>query len=144
MQDFSTFIGHHWVLWVLLVILIIALFIVESQGKVKGILQISPQNLVQLMNKEKALVIDVRPEKDFNAGHIIHAQNTQIDTLEGSLKKIQKYKSKPVVLVGQGQGGQAVRAAQQLKQFGFSKVQCLSGGMNAWEKQNYPLIKEKM
>lgn len=141
MNHFLTFAAHHWILFLLLILLVIALFVVESQGAVGGILQISAQHLVTLMNREKALVIDVREPAAFEAGHILHAQNISLAQLDQAVKRIQKFKAKPIAVYGKGQDSLAVKLAKQLKQKGFKNVQCLRGGLQAWQKQNYPLSK---
>lgn len=142
MNYFLTFATSHWVLFLLLIVLILILLLVESQSKVGGILQVSPQSMVTLMNREKALVIDVRPAKLFAQGHIIHAQNIEVDALGSSAKKIQKFKSNPVIVYDESQGNKAIKMAKALKKSGFLQVQCLKGGLQAWRKENLPLIKE--
>ena len=133
---------NHWLLWLILLVLLIALVLVESRGKVGGIAQLSAQAVVNLMNREKALVIDVRAAKAFCQGHIIHAQNIGLDGIDQAAKRIQKFKSSPVIIYDEAQGGKAIRFAKALKKSGFQQLYALQGGLQAWRKENLPLIKE--
>ncbi len=142
MSYFLTFAINHWILWLILLVLLIVLLLIESQGKVGGILQISAKAMVNLMNREKALVIDVRTAQAFAKGHIIHAQNIEFTGIEQAAKKIQKFKSSFVIIYDEAQGRKAIKFAKALKSSGFQQVQCLQGGLQAWRKENLPLVKD--
>lgn len=142
MSYFLTFAENHWLLWLVFLLLVIALLVLESQGKVGGVLQLSAQAMVNLMNREKALVVDVRTNQAFCQGHIIHAQHIEFAGMDQAAKKIQKFKANPVVVYDDAQGGKAVKFAKTLKNLGFQKVYCLQGGLPAWRKENLPVIKE--
>ena len=65
-------------------------------GKGSGL---SPQDMVQLMNREKAVVIDVCEPHEFAQGHVIGAKNLPLGDLEGKLAQVVKNKSAQVVMV---------------------------------------------
>ncbi len=138
MQDIIQFIIHHWFLSGLFIILVILLFVEEA--KAKGILgQINPQEAVLLINREQAIVIDIRNREAFKQGHIVGAVNIPEEDIEKSLSKIEKYQNRRIILVcttGQKAGGVAVK----LQKHKIERVQVLSGGINAWKNAALPLI----
>ncbi len=109
----------------------------ETQRGGKGV---SPQELVNLVNKEGALVLDVRDSKEFAAGHIVDAVNVPHTALESRLAELEKYKEKPVTIVCK-MGQHAGTAGALLRKAGFASVSRLSGGMTEWRNQNLPVVK---
>ncbi len=110
------------------------------RGKVSGIGQLSPTEAVQLINRDDALVIDVREAKDFAEGHIPNARNIPLDKLAEGIKQLDAWKDKSV-LVNCRSGGMSVRACNVLSKQGFKKINNLSGGMMAWKTANLPTEK---
>jgi len=110
------------------------------RGKVSGIGQLSPTEAVQLINRDDALVIDVREAKDFAEGHIPNARNIPLDKLAEGIKQLDAWKDKSV-LVNCRSGGMSVRACNVLAKQGFKKINNLSGGMMAWKTANLPTEK---
>ncbi|OYU26106.1 MAG: sulfurtransferase [Burkholderiales bacterium PBB2] len=94
---------------------------------------------VRLMNREKAVLIDVCEPAEFAAGHVAGARNVPLASLEGH-KSLPSNKSLPVVVVCQS-GARAARAAAQLRKLGYEKAQPLAGGLNAWREANLPVEK---
>jgi rhodanese-related sulfurtransferase len=101
---------------------------------------ISPQDMVQLMNREKAIVIDVCEPDEFARGHVIGAKNLPLGQLEEKLAQVVKNKSAQVVMVCQV-GARSARAAATARQLGFEKVQSLAGGLKAWQAASMPVEK---
>lgn len=95
---------------------------------------------VHLINREKAVVIDVSEPGEFNASHVNGAKNVPLGDLDKRLPEVVKNKSLPLVLVC-ASGARASRAAAQAKKLGFEQAQALSGGLNAWRAANLPLEK---
>lgn len=144
MSHFLSFAGHHWLLFLVLILLVVVLFIVESSNNVGGVAMIDAKSLVMLMNRDKVLVLDVRDSNAFTQGHILKAMNMQAGEIEGAVKRIQKFKAKPVIICGKAMQDKQVSAvAKQLKRLGFKDVRALKGGMPAWQKDSLPLVKEK-
>lgn len=137
MAQLFEFIGHHPILVGIFAVLL-ALFIRnETQRGGKGV---SPQELVNLVNKEGAIVLDVRDSKEFAAGHIVDAVNVPHTALESRLSELEKYKEKPVTIVCK-MGQHAGTAGAMLRKAGFASVSRLSGGMTEWRNQNLPVVK---
>lgn len=111
--------------------------IVPTLGKGSGL---SPQDMVQLMNREKAVVIDVCSPEEFAQGHVIGAKNLPVGELEAKLAQVVKNKSTPVVMVCQV-GARSSRAVATAQKLGYEKVQSLAGGLKAWQAANMPVEK---
>ena len=82
--------------------------------------------------------LDIRNKQAYNAGHIIDAINIPVDNLEKELKKINKHKSKKLIIVCQA-GADAHKAVRVLKINGFKQLFSLKGGVKLWEESNLPL-----
>lgn len=111
--------------------------IVPTLAKGSGL---SPQDMVQLMNREKAVVIDVCSPEEFAQGHVIGAKNLPVGELEAKLAQVVKNKSTPVVMVCQV-GARSSRAVATAQKLGYEKVQSLAGGLKAWQAANMPVEK---
>jgi rhodanese-related sulfurtransferase len=137
MSRLFEFIGNHPILVGIFAVLL-ALFIRnETQRGGRGV---SPQELVNLVNREGAVVLDVRDSKEFAAGHIVDAVNVPHTSLESRLAELEKYKEKPVTIVCK-MGQHAGTAGAMLRKAGFASVSRLSGGMTEWRNQNLPVVK---
>ncbi len=101
---------------------------------------LSPQDMVQLMNREKAIVIDVCEPDEFARGHVIGAKNLPLSQLEDKLAQIVKSKSAQVVMVCQV-GARSARAAATARKLGFENVKSLAGGLKAWQAASMPVEK---
>ena len=91
------------------------------------------------VDKDDALLIDVRTPEEFAKGHIEGAAN--IDWINGTLLKDVSGidKTKPVLLYCAG-GGRSGEALDAMKKAGFTDVRDLKGGIMAWKKDDQPVI----
>lgn len=140
MDPFVTFFMAHWELSGAFVIVLILIAINEWRVRAFGIKQVSPQDLVNLLNHESAVAVDIRPETQYDKGHIIHAMNLPLANLKEKLSKLEKYKSKPIVLVCTA-GLEIQKAGKMLQEAGFDQILGLAGGMQAWNAQQLPVVK---
>jgi len=95
---------------------------------------------VQLINREKAIVVDVGEPDEFAAGHVGGARNVPFGQLEQRLPEVVKNKALPVILVC-ATGARAARAVAIAKKLGYDKAQALDGGLRAWKDANLPVEK---
>jgi len=102
---------------------------------------VSAQQLVDLVNREGALVLDVRDAKEFQSGHIVDALNIPFSNLESRLDELRKYKEKPIIVTCR-MGQHAGAAGTMLRKQGFQNVSRLTGGMAEWLNQNLPVVKK--
>ncbi len=101
---------------------------------------LTPVEATLLINRENALVLDVRDAAEFAAGHITNARNIPLADLESRVGELAKFKNKPVVLVCQS-GSRSNKAIATLAKAGFEKAQNLGGGLAGWQKDGHPLVK---
>jgi len=101
---------------------------------------LDPAGAVALINREKAVVIDVCEPGEFAAGHVGGARNIPLSELEGKLAGSVKNKALPVILVCQS-GMRSGRAVAIAKKLGYENVQSLGGGLAAWKSANLPVEK---
>lgn len=96
--------------------------------------EIGTLEATRLMN-QGSLVLDVRDEKDYTAGHLPKARHIPLRDLAGRLNEIGKYKEKPVIVTGTRAGA----ACRLLRQSGFNNVFQLKGGFAAWQQASLPV-----
>lgn len=101
---------------------------------------VGPTEAVLLINRENALVLDVRDEGEFAAGHITDARHIPLAKLEERLAEIRKFKDKPIIVQCQS-GMRSKNACNILHKQGFSKLYNLQGGLNAWLQAKLPVVK---
>ena len=109
-----------------------------SSGMAAG--SLSASGAVQLINREKAVVIDVSEAEEFAAGHVGGAKNIPLSQLEEKLPATVKNKALPLILVCPT-GARASRALATAKKLGYEQAQCLAGGLKSWKEANLPLEK---
>ena len=95
---------------------------------------------VQLINREKAVVIDVCGVAEYTAGHVVGAKNVPLDELETRLPAVVKNKALPLIMVC-ASGGRAQRAAGMAQKLGYANAQVLNGGLKAWAAAGMPVEK---
>jgi rhodanese-related sulfurtransferase len=93
-----------------------------------------------LINREDALVVDVRDPGEFGAGHILGARNVPLARLTAGEVDFPKHKDKPVIVCCDA-GNRSTQAAAALRKLGFSNVVSLSGGIGAWRQAGLPVEK---
>lgn len=101
---------------------------------------VSPTEAVQLINREKAVVVDVCSPDEFARGHIVHARNIPLDVLAQQLPQAVKNKATPLVLVC-ASGMRSRRAVAVARKLGYERAVSLAGGMAAWRSANLPVEK---
>jgi rhodanese-related sulfurtransferase len=141
LAELLAFAGRHPYLSLALVGLTLALIYNEIAGHLSGVRRIGPAQLTSLINRDNALVVDLRPAADFDKGHIAGAKNVQMSQFDPENKQLAPAKALPVVLVCKI-GESASAAAKRLRKAGFSNVNVLEGGVQAWQAADLPLVKK--
>jgi len=101
---------------------------------------LSAAQVVHMINRDKAVVVDVCEAEEFAAGHVVGAKNLPLNQLEDKLAGVVKNKTLPLILVCQS-GARSARALAIAKKLGYEQAQSLSGGLGAWRSANLPLEK---
>ncbi|QEQ97896.1 rhodanese-like domain-containing protein [Neptunomonas concharum] len=138
MEQLIEFASNHFMLvaaWVLTLILII-----WSEGQRAG-KSVSPAIATQLINKQDAVLIDIRTKKEWDTGYITGSRHIPVADLSRRITEIEKFKSRPVIVVC-NLGQVAGSASKQLKAAGFENVMRLQGGITEWKGQNLPIVKK--
>lgn len=94
----------------------------------------------QLINREDALVVDLREAAEVAQGKIIGARHVPIGELEARADALRKNKEKPVIAYC-AQGNQSAQAVAILRKHGYANVFNLSGGFAAWQQAGLPVEK---
>ncbi len=101
---------------------------------------VSPAEAVRLINREKAVLIDVSEPAEFAAGHAMGARNVPLGSLDNA-KDLPGNKALPVIVMC-ASGARASRAAAQLRKAGYDKAVAVAGGNGAWRDASLPVEKK--
>lgn len=101
---------------------------------------LTPAAAVQLINREKAVVIDVCEPAEYQAGHVGGAKSIPLAELEAKLPGAVKNKATPLVLVC-ASGMRSGRAVAIAKKLGYENAQSLAGGLKSWREASLPIEK---
>jgi len=105
---------------------------VQAQDNIAG-KTVSQNKFQRLLKKKNTILLDVRTEVEYKAGHI--PGSLQIDFLKTEDFKKQVAvldKSKPYLLYCRS-GKRSKDAMSVMKEMGFTKLFDLQGGFNSWE-----------
>lgn len=101
---------------------------------------VSVSEAVLLINRSHAVVLDIRDQAEFAAGHITDARHIPLADLEKRSAELSKFKAKPVLVVCQS-GARSAKAVALLRKAGFEQVKQINGGLQAWQEAKLPVIK---
>lgn len=141
MQQYLEFISNHYILaggWAAIFVMLIYSYI---GARLRGYANANPAVATQLINRENAVMVDVREDNEYVNGHIINSMHIPLSYFRDRLKELEKHKSDPII-VGCKTGQRSSQACAILKKAGFEKVYNLTGGVSAWQADNLPLTKK--
>ncbi|MFS1701518.1 rhodanese-like domain-containing protein [Aestuariibacter sp. GS-14] len=141
MDQIIEFAGNNFMLagiWLALVGMLVFSYI---SGLISPVKEVSVHEMTLLINREDAVVLDTRSANDYKAGHVTSARQIKAEELrERNFSKLEKYKDTPIIVVcAMGNSARGVAAA--MTKAGFTKVNVLRGGMNAWLQAGLPVAK---
>lgn len=137
-MDFFVFISEQWLLVSAGLVLVYLLAITEGN---KGGKLLSTSEAVALLNSGNGVLLDIRSQKEFDAGHITDAISIPHDKLASRMTELLARKDKTLV-VADKLGQHAGAAGKLLRREGFD-VRRIRGGISEWQNQNLPLVKAK-
>lgn len=140
MERIPEFVSNHLFLVSLFVSILVLLLWNVFGSTLSGIKQIIPAELTRLMNREKGVLVDLRPESEFNDRHILNSINMPEKDVSGRMRELDKNKQQPIIFCC-ANGTVSTRIARTFLNQGFEKVYCLKGGLPAWTTANLPLNK---
>ena len=142
MEEFMAFLVDQWMLSAAFVAISAMLVWSFISAAVQGFKALRPADAILVMNKDDAVMLDVRSENEFLSGHIINSINIPLTYLGKRIEELDKHKESNIVVVCQS-GARSKQACSQLKKAGFERVSVLSGGIMAWQHDKLPLNKKK-
>ena len=130
------FASNHYLLSTLFVVLLALLLAHEAR---RGGRSLSCRELTALLNAGQGVVLDVRPHKEFAAGHIVDALNIPHDKLASRIAELEKHKDKTLIVVD-AMVQHAGVVCGVLRKAGFEASR-LGGGIASWRGDNLPVVK---
>ena len=140
MEQLVEFVTNHIVLAGAFVALLTLLFIDLFGARLKGYPAVGPTEATQLINREDALVLDIREGNEFQMGHIVNSLHIPLSKLADRKSELEKHKNKPIIAVCRS-GSRSGAACSQLKKAGFENIYNLKGGIMAWQHASLPIDK---
>lgn len=101
--------------------------------------KIQPAELIQLQSsQQKPLVIDVRSEEEYLAGHVPGAIHIPLDELEGRLDSLPQQTIVPYCNMFHPGTSRGEKARDVLQAHGLD-ARVLDGGLSSWKDAGLPL-----
>lgn len=97
---------------------------------------VSSEQAVSLINKQNALVVDVRAQKDFKRVRIANSVNIPANEIQNRLGELSKDRT---IIVVDNSGNMSAAASKLLRGVGFTKVYVLDSGLVGWMGDKLPL-----
>jgi len=141
MEEYIDFASRNYLLFITLAAVITLIIITELRRATKGFKEVSPSDAVLLINKEDALVLDVREANELSQGNIVNAKHIAFSSLTDKLDNLASDKDKPI-LVFCKMGTKSSKACQLLLKNSYTNVFGLKGGITAWINEQLPIIKK--
>lgn len=136
------FVKNHLLLSLGWIVLFIAIIVLTIKGKLSKVNIINNAQAIQMLNKQDAVIIDIRSADNFKKGHITDSHNVlPIDIKNASAKTIEKFKEKIVILIDEN-GLSSMGIGEILVKQGFLHVHALKDGIVGWNGENLPLVRK--
>lgn len=94
------------------------------------------------MQKQGALLLDVRDPDEHAEGHAPQSMNIPLGRLHTRRGELEAWRNKPVVVICRS-GRRSARAVEDLNAAGFNQAFNVEGGMLAWEAAKLPVEKSE-
>jgi rhodanese-related sulfurtransferase len=130
-------------------LLILSFFI--SYVSAEELTNLSTQQLISMQKEQKAIVIDIRTEKEWSStGTISESHKLQFFTSDGkydldkwlaNLKKLKQSEDQPVILVCRSGNRSSMVGTMLTKQLNLKNIYHLSSGISSWIKAGNKVIK---
>jgi rhodanese-related sulfurtransferase len=94
----------------------------------------------QLINRQSAVLLDLREDKDYAAGHVPNAVHIPLSQLASRGGELAKLTSRPLIAYCD-RGNRSRNAGSALSKLGFAEVYTLRGGVRGWIDAGLPITK---
>ena len=135
------FIGNHPILILAFAGTLGALFASEITRRLNGTRSVGPVQATQLSNRENAVFLDTREDREYSDGHIPEAIHIPLKQLPERVTELNKYKKLPIIAYCRS-GNRSNGVGTILKKHGFESVYNLGGGITAWQSASLPVSKK--
>lgn len=141
MQDLMLFVSNHVLLFSAWLVLLILIILNERREFLGGVLQIMPQEAVEMINHQQAIVLDFRSAEAFQKGHILGAKSVQANFYNAKDHAYKRLKNKRVFILIHENRQAIQKIAKDMQAQGFQKIYILKNGMTAWLEAGMPIAK---
>lgn len=138
LQELVPFVMKHWALCGAFVVVLILLVIEEIRAQGPATNRLTPAKATHLINREDALVVDVRDLNTFREGHIVNAKHIAFVDFDREIEKLKR--TQPIILVDM-RGEKLAGLIARMKKNGFEKVYAIKYGMEGWKTAELPVVK---
>ena len=138
MEQFIEFAFNHWDLFLLLVVILALLAGQSWLGRLRGYAEIEPQQAVQTMNHDDAVLLDVREDGEVEKGRVAGAVHIPLSKLGARKDELEKHRQSPIIVACRS-GNRSAKAAAMLRKEGYEPIYNLKGGMLAWQNAGLPV-----
>jgi len=139
MNSILLFVKDEWVLFLALVVIIALL--IRSYRLPALVPPLTVQEAIHSMNKDDALMLDVRANEEYQQGHIQNSMHIPLPVLDSRCAELNDYRNHPIIVYCRA-GNRSTQAGAILKKRGFSDIKQLRGGILDWQSANLPLSKK--
>ncbi len=137
MTQLIEFLSQQWLLVGALLACVVLLIQHESRRSGQSL---TPQQLIDKINHENAVVIDIRDKAAFAKGHIVAALNIPYSQLTKRYVELETHRNQPLIVMCK-MGQHAGTSVKLLNAKGFADVSRLGGGIAEWQRSQLPLVK---
>ena len=134
-MEFTEFVQQN-IVWVMLAVISGGMLLWQTFRGAGNSVSITEATL--LLNREDAVVVDVRETREWSAGHIPEALHIALAQVEKRLSELEKFKTRPLIICC-ASGNRSSSACRTLKHAGFERVFNLAGGIGAWTDAGLPV-----
>jgi rhodanese-related sulfurtransferase len=136
----SEFFTNNIILFVALGIIIALIIRMEIKRALRGFKDVTPAEAVLLINKENAIMLDVRESNELAQGSIRDAKQLALSVLKQRVDELKPHTDQPVIAYCKA-GNRSAAACEILKKNNFANVMSLKGGIEGWKTANLPVVK---
>lgn len=138
MERIFEFLGNHPLLVTAWLVTLTVLLWTEKRKSGRSV---TCAEATRMINKESAILVDIRNKKEWDTGHIANSRHIPYADLERRITELDNFKDSPIIVVC-NLGQTAGSAGKTLKKAGFTQVARLSGGITEWKAQHLPIVKK--
>lgn len=141
MQQYIEFAGNHLSLFLGLAAIIGLLAWNLLASRIAGYAKIDPSEAVKMLNRDEAVLLDIREGKEYKDGHIVDSIHIPVTTLGKRHIELAKHKQRPIIVVCRS-GSRSTSACSLLRKQGYESIYLLAGGLMSWQSANLPVTRK--